>query len=185
LPLSRRCANSSSSPTHSCAKDGTGRTQGQYETLDEHGYWPLSLPDLPVYGAPSRAGGGNAVRFLFPPEAAVEGQPPLPWQRPCPRTGKLFSAGNRPGCRFSTPPAPTAAFPVKKTRQRQDQTRPVRRRSRPRSGRRWQASAGPHRPAPIGPPCRSCRCRGPAPDHCRSPAHGAMPSARRRSASPP
>jgi len=33
LPLSRRCANSSSSPTHSCAKDGNGRKQGQHETL--------------------------------------------------------------------------------------------------------------------------------------------------------
>ncbi|MFN7595181.1 MAG: transposase, partial [Cereibacter sp.] len=43
-PLSRRCANASSSPTHSCAKDGTGRTQGQYETLDEHGYWPAGVP---------------------------------------------------------------------------------------------------------------------------------------------
>ncbi|MCA3498665.1 MAG: IS110 family transposase, partial [Rhodobacter sp.] len=42
-PLSRRCANSSSPPTHSCAKDGTGRTQGQYKTLDEHGYWPGAL----------------------------------------------------------------------------------------------------------------------------------------------
>ncbi|MCA3472720.1 MAG: transposase [Rhodobacter sp.] len=42
-PLSRRCANASSPPTHSCAKDGTGRTQGPYKTLDEHGYWPGAL----------------------------------------------------------------------------------------------------------------------------------------------
>ncbi|MFN7270077.1 MAG: transposase, partial [Cereibacter sp.] len=56
-PLSRRCANASSSPTHSCAKDGNGRTHGQYETLDEHGYWPLSLSDLLVYRAPSQPEG--------------------------------------------------------------------------------------------------------------------------------
>ena len=31
------------------------------------GRWPLLFPDLPIYGAPSRAGGGNAVRFLLPP----------------------------------------------------------------------------------------------------------------------
>ncbi|MCA3470511.1 MAG: transposase, partial [Rhodobacter sp.] len=42
-PLSRRCANASSPTTHSCAKDGTGKTQGQYETLDEHGYWTGAL----------------------------------------------------------------------------------------------------------------------------------------------
>jgi hypothetical protein len=39
------------------------------------GRWPLCLPDVPIYGAPSRAGGGNAVRFLFPPGAAVLSTP--------------------------------------------------------------------------------------------------------------
>ncbi len=29
---------------------------------DRIGRWPLSLPDLPVYRGPSRAGGGNAGR---------------------------------------------------------------------------------------------------------------------------
>ncbi|MCA3504690.1 MAG: IS110 family transposase [Rhodobacter sp.] len=45
------------------------------------GRWPLCLPDLPVYGAPSRAGGGNAMRFLFPPDGAV----PVPGSRKVPR----------------------------------------------------------------------------------------------------
>jgi hypothetical protein len=35
------------------------------------GRWPLLFPDLPVCGEPSRAGGGNAVRFLIPPGEAV------------------------------------------------------------------------------------------------------------------
>ncbi len=48
------------------------------------GRWPLSFPDLPVYRAPSRAGGGNAMRFLFPP-GEVKALSPRQWQghRPC------------------------------------------------------------------------------------------------------
>ena len=47
------------------------------------GRWPLFFPDLPVCRAPSRAGGGTAVRFLFPPEQA-KALCPLPWQGPSP-----------------------------------------------------------------------------------------------------
>ena len=47
------------------------------------GRWPLSFPDLPIYKAPFRAGGGNAMRFLVPPEQATA-LPPLDWQGPSP-----------------------------------------------------------------------------------------------------
>jgi len=47
------------------------------------GRWPLSLPDLPVYRTPFRAGGGNALRFLFPPGGA-NGRTRMPWQGPSP-----------------------------------------------------------------------------------------------------
>jgi len=47
------------------------------------GRWPLFLPDLPVCRAPSRAGGGNAMRFLFPPGRATAPSPPQ-WQGPSP-----------------------------------------------------------------------------------------------------
>ncbi len=43
---------------------------------------PLYL-DLPVYGEPSRTGGGNAVRFLIPP-APTKAFSPLQWQGPSP-----------------------------------------------------------------------------------------------------
>ena len=43
----------------------------------------------------------------------------------------------------------------------------ITRQSRPRSARRSSASAGPRPRAPIGPPCRNCPSRGPAPCHCR------------------
>jgi len=39
------------------------------------------LLDLPVYGAPSRAGGGNAMRFLIPRDGTV----PFPGLRKVPR----------------------------------------------------------------------------------------------------
>ena len=53
------------------------------------GRWPLSLPDLPVHRAPSRAGGETRVAFPAPPVDGPEGLatirlPPLPWQRPSP-----------------------------------------------------------------------------------------------------
>ena len=43
----------------------------------------LLFPDLPVCGAPSRRGGGNAVRFLVPP-TLTKALSPLPWQGPSP-----------------------------------------------------------------------------------------------------
>ena len=55
--MSRQCANSSSPPTHSCAKDRNGRKQGQYKTLDEHGYWPGAL--APGQDAQSACAGGR------------------------------------------------------------------------------------------------------------------------------
>ncbi len=51
--------------------------------LRRAGRWPLPFPDLPVYMAPFRAGGGNAVRFLFPP-GRTKGYLPLQWQGPSP-----------------------------------------------------------------------------------------------------
>jgi hypothetical protein len=36
------------------------------------GRWPAVFPDLPVCGAPSRTGGGNALRFLIPPGEEAE-----------------------------------------------------------------------------------------------------------------
>ncbi len=61
----------------------------------------LSLfPDLPVCGAPSRAGGGNALRFLFPPGRA-KAPSPLDWQGPSPLpqrcAGIRTSRGPKPG----------------------------------------------------------------------------------------
>jgi hypothetical protein len=47
------------------------------------GRWPLFLPGLPVYRVRSRRGGGNALRFLFPPERA-KGPSPRKWQGPSP-----------------------------------------------------------------------------------------------------
>jgi hypothetical protein len=65
----------------------------------------LSLfPDLPVYRAPYRTGGGNAVRFLFPPGAGATAVrracPPPPWQGPSPlpqRYGDTPPAGGPQG----------------------------------------------------------------------------------------
>ncbi len=47
------------------------------------GRWPLSVQDLPVCRAPLRAGGGNALRFLIPPERATASSPHQ-WQGPSP-----------------------------------------------------------------------------------------------------
>ena len=49
------------------------------------GRWPLSFPDLPVCGALSHAGGGSAVRFLFPPGRAFSQMPGICGRghRPC------------------------------------------------------------------------------------------------------
>ena len=41
------------------------------------GRWPAVFLDRPIYRAPSRRGGGNAVRFLVPPGAAFSGMPGL------------------------------------------------------------------------------------------------------------
>jgi len=47
------------------------------------GHWPAFLPDLPVYRGPFRAGGGNALRSLFPP-GLTKALSPLQWQGPSP-----------------------------------------------------------------------------------------------------
>jgi hypothetical protein len=47
------------------------------------GRLPLFFPDLTVCGTPTRAGGGNAVRFLVPP-ALTKARSPLQWQGPSP-----------------------------------------------------------------------------------------------------
>ena len=80
------------------------------------GRWPAFFPDLPVHRAASRAGGGNALRFLFPP-VLTKAVSPLRWQGPLPlpqccagiRTsrGPKPPASARPGGRF--PPAGSGA----------------------------------------------------------------------------
>jgi len=75
------------------------------------GRWPLSLPDLPVYRTPFRAGGGNALRFLFPPGGA-NGRTRMPWQGPSPLPQRYIgirtSRGPKPPA--SARPAPRGRF---------------------------------------------------------------------------
>jgi hypothetical protein len=85
------------------------------------GRWPLLFPDPPVYGALSRPGGGNAVRFLFPP-ALTKAVPPLQRQGPSPLPQRyaapLASRGPKPpaiarpalGPGASPPPGRALAF---------------------------------------------------------------------------
>jgi hypothetical protein len=80
------------------------------------GRWPLLFPDLPIYGEPSRAGGGNAVRFLIPPgsgeQSECEPPAPLPWQGPSPlpqRPADPWPAGG-PKPPASARPAPGGRF---------------------------------------------------------------------------
>jgi hypothetical protein len=49
------------------------------------GRWPALFLDLTIYRAPSRAGGGNAMRFLSPPGVAFSRMPGLSGRghRPC------------------------------------------------------------------------------------------------------
>jgi len=67
------------------------------------GRWPLCLLDLPVFREPSRAGGGNAMRFLFPPGRATA-LSPLQWQGPSPLP--QCCAGSGPAGGQSPRPAP-------------------------------------------------------------------------------
>ena len=52
------------------------------------------FPDLQIYGAPSRRGGGNAVRFLIPPGHGAKG--PTGTNQP-----RLIGRGHRP-CHIGT-----------------------------------------------------------------------------------
>ena len=67
--------------------------------------------DLPVCRAPSRAGGGNAMRFLFPPTLTTAPSPPQ-WQGPSPLpqrcAGIRTSRGPKPPA--SARPAPGGRF---------------------------------------------------------------------------
>ena len=68
--------------------------------------------DRPIYRAPYRAGGGNAVRFLFPP-ALAKALPPLQWQGPSPlpqRPADPWPAGGQSPRPAPAPPAVGAAF---------------------------------------------------------------------------
>ena len=56
------------------------------------GYRPAVFRAAPVLVAASRRGGGNAVRFPFPPKRG----------NPFPRIGRIFPAGRRSDCCFNT-----------------------------------------------------------------------------------
>jgi hypothetical protein len=73
--------------------------------------WPLCLPDLPVHRAPSRAGGGNAVRFLAPPEQS-KALPPHLWQGPSPLPQRKagIRTGRGPKAPSQRPPRPWRAL---------------------------------------------------------------------------
>jgi len=99
-PLPRRCAGIIVQPG--------AKAPGQRPTRPRRalrprrvGRWPVLFWDLPVCGAPSRAGGGNAVRFLIPP-SLTKALPPLEWQGPSPLPQRY--AGIRTG-RGPQPPA--------------------------------------------------------------------------------
>jgi len=77
------------------------------------GRWPLSLPDRPVCRTPSRAGGGNAMRFLVPPEQAKrpstrqwQGPSPLPHHNAasCPAGGQSPRPAPAPPPAGASPP---------------------------------------------------------------------------------
>jgi hypothetical protein len=81
------------------------------------GRWPLLVRVARVLGAAFRAGGGNAVRFLFPPgggRGRSESEPPapLPWQGPSPlpprHTDAWPAGGPKPPA--SARPAPGGRF---------------------------------------------------------------------------
>jgi hypothetical protein len=67
----------------------------------------LLFPDLPVYGAPFRTVGGNALRFLFPPgEALFQTMPRCPARLPGPSPLPRRNADPRPAGGHSPRPAP-------------------------------------------------------------------------------
>ncbi len=78
------------------------------------GRWPLLLPDLPVYRAPSRAGGGNAVRFLFPPERAFSRMPGHSGRghRPCHSAAPGLGPAGGPKPPASARPATGGRWPL-------------------------------------------------------------------------
>jgi len=76
------------------------------------GRWPLPLPDPPICGAPSRAGGGNAGRVSCSRTGRAKAPSPLQWQGPSPlpqrHSGIRTSRGPKaPGQR---PPRPRRAL---------------------------------------------------------------------------
>ncbi len=76
--------------------------------------WPVVFPDLPVFRAPSRMGGGNAVRFLFPP-GEVKALSRFQWQGPSPLPQRYAGirtnrGGRRPPAK--RPPRRRPAGPV-------------------------------------------------------------------------
>jgi len=75
------------------------------------GRWPLLLPDLPVWVALSSAGGGNAVRFLFPPGRAFSRIPGRSGRghRPCPSAEPGSGPTGGPQSPASARPAPAGA----------------------------------------------------------------------------
>jgi len=87
-PLPQRCAGIRTSRGPMPPASARPAQGGRFSPAGS-GAGLLLFPDLPVYRTPSRAGGGNALRFPFPPMDGPEGlaairQPPLPWQRPSP-----------------------------------------------------------------------------------------------------
>jgi len=71
----------------------------------------FSLTDRPVCKAPSRAGGGNAVRFLFPPALTTAPSPPR-WQGPSPLPQHCagIRTGRGPKAPGQRPPRPRRAL---------------------------------------------------------------------------
>ncbi len=87
-PLPQRCAGNWTSRGPKPPASARPAPGGRFSPAGSGAGLPL-FPDLPVYRAPSHKGGGNAVRFLFPPGGGAEGlavvpPTPLPWLRPLP-----------------------------------------------------------------------------------------------------
>jgi len=81
-PLPRRCAGIRTGRGPKPPASARPAPGGRFAPAGS-GAGLLLFPDLPVCGAPSRRGGGNAVRFLVPP-TLTKALSPLPWQGPSP-----------------------------------------------------------------------------------------------------